>query len=103
MNTKALYIRHTAQPGKRDEVKKIWEKYARAYVEGAAGQIAYVYGFDDADPNAIIAYQLYSGEAATEDFVKQSWYSDYQRETAALLAGPSEFRSITPHWIKGAN
>ena len=101
MTTKALYIRHKAQPGKRDEVKRIWEKHARAYVEKASGQIVYVYGFDDSDPDAIVAYQLYSGDAATDDFVSQPWYADYQKETAALLAGPSEFRTITPQWIKG--
>lgn len=101
MSMKALYIRHKAQPGKRDEVKRVWEKYAREYVEGASGQIAYVYGFDDTDPDAIVAYQLYTGDAATDDFVNQSWYKDYQRETAALLVGQSEFRTITPQWIKG--
>ncbi|MFC6487058.1 putative quinol monooxygenase [Nitratireductor sp. GCM10026969] len=101
MSKKALYIRHKAQPGKREEVKRIWEKYARAYIEDADGQIAYVYGFDDTDPDAIVAYQFYDGEAGKEDFVKQPWYPDYERETAALLAGPSEFRTITPQWIKG--
>lgn len=101
MSTKALYIKHKAQPGRRDEVKRIWEKYARAYIEAANGHIAYVYGFDDSDPDAIVAYQLYSDEAGTDDFVKQPWYPDYERETAELLAGPSEFRSVTPQWVKG--
>ncbi|MBS3647160.1 antibiotic biosynthesis monooxygenase [Pseudaminobacter sp. 19-2017] len=101
MSKKALYIRHRAQPGKREEVKRIWEKYARAYIEGANGHVAYVYGFDDNDPDAIVAYQLYTDEAGTDDFVKQPWYPDYERETAALLAGPSEFRTITPQWTKG--
>lgn len=101
MNRKALYIRHKAQPGKRDEVKRIWEKYARAYIDKADGQIAYVYGFDDNDPDAIVAYQLYTGEAGSDDFVNQPWFKDYEEETAALLAGPSEFRTITPQWIKG--
>ncbi len=102
MSRKAFYVRHQAKPGKRDEVKRIWEKYARAYVEDMQGQIYYVYGYDDTDPNAIIAYQLSDGEAGTDDFVKQPWFADYQRETAALLAAPTELRSITPQWVKGA-
>ncbi len=36
----------------------------------------------------------------TDEFINQPWYGDYERETAALLAGPSEFRTITPQWIK---
>lgn len=101
MNKKALFIRHKAQPGKRDEVKRIWEMYVRVYVETANGHLVYVYGFDDNDPDVIVAYQLYSDEAGTEDFAKQPWYADYERETAALLVGPSEFRTMTPQWIKG--
>lgn len=101
MSAKALYIRHKALPGKRDQVKHIWEKYARAYIESAKGQLAYVYGFDENNPDTIVAYQLFTGEAATNDFVNQSWYADYQRETAALLAEPSKFRTIVPQWTKG--
>jgi quinol monooxygenase YgiN len=101
MSKKALYIRHKVQPGKREEVRRIWEKYARAYIESAGGQLAYFYGFDDNDPEVIVAYQLYTDDTGADDFVKQPWYADYERETAALLAEPSEFRTITPQWIKG--
>jgi quinol monooxygenase YgiN len=101
MTTKALYIRLKAQPGKREEVRRVWEKYARSYIASNGAQIAYFYGFDDHDPDVIVAYQVYSAELATDDFVKQPWYSNFATETEALLAEPSEFCSITPQWIKG--
>ena len=97
---KALYIRHRALPGKREEVLRIWETYARDYVDRAEGQVVYVYGFDETDPDAVIAYQLFTDNAGTDGFTSQPWYEAYQAETAALLAGPSEFRSIAPQWIK---
>ena len=100
MSKKALYIRHKAKPGKREEVKRIWERYARPYVEAADGQLAYVYGVDDKDPDTIVAYQLLADASGADEFINQPWYGDYERETAALLAGPSEFRTITPQWIK---
>lgn len=101
MTGKVLYIRHKALPGKREEVMRIWEKYARTYIEGSSNQLVYVYGFDDDDPDAIVAYQVYIPVTGADAFVKQPWYPDYERETAALLAEPSEFRMITPQWIKG--
>ena len=101
MGNKALYIRHRAKAGKRDEVRRIWEKYARAYIERAEGQLVYVYGFDDNDPDVIVAFQLMTDGRGADEFVKQPWYRDYEGETAALLDGPSEFRTITPQWIKG--
>jgi hypothetical protein len=94
MSKKALLIRHKAKPGKREDVKRIWEMYARPYVEAADGQLVYVYGFDDKDPDVTDA-------SGADEFIKQPWYGEYERETAALLAGPSEFRTITPQWIKG--
>lgn len=100
MSKKALYIRHKAKPGKREDVKRIWETYARPYVEAADGQLVYVHGFNDQDPDVIVAYQLMADASGADEFINQPWYGDYERETAALLAGPSEFRTITPQWIK---
>ena len=102
MSTSALFIRHTALPGKRDEVRRVWEKYAQAHVAGSAGQLAYFYCYDDTDPDAIVVFQLHADGDSAKEFVKQPWYADYQRETEALLAGPSEFRMATPQWTKGA-
>jgi hypothetical protein len=59
-----------------------------------------VYGFDDQDPDVIVAYQLMADASGADEFINQPWYGDCERETAALLAGPSEFRTITPQWIK---
>ena len=101
MSKSALFIRHNALPGKRDEVKRVWEKYAQAYVAGSRGQLAYFYCYDDSDRDAIIVFQLHADGDSAEDFVKQPWYVDYQRETEALLAGPSEFRLAAPQWSKG--
>lgn len=102
MSEKALYIRHKAQPGKREEVRRVWEKYARPYIAGNGAQVAYVYGFDDNDPDVIVAYQVHDSTNGADDFARQPWYADYERETAALLAEPSEFRVITPQWIKAS-
>ncbi|TAK48595.1 MAG: hypothetical protein EPO23_08220 [Xanthobacteraceae bacterium] len=66
------------------------------------GQLAYCYCYDDNDPDTIVVFQLGADQASGQDFVKQPWFADYERETAALLAGPSEFRSATPQWVKGA-
>lgn len=71
MSTKALYIRHKALPGKRDDVKRIWEKYARAYIDNAAGHVVYIYSFDDSDPDVVVAYQAHNGADAAEDFASQ--------------------------------
>ena len=102
MSKGALFIRHHAKPGRRDEVRRIWEKYARGYVAGSNGQLTYCYCYDDNDSDAIVVFQLHADPDSAQEFVKQPWFADYERETAALLAGPSEFRAATPQWVKGA-
>ena len=98
----AAIVRHKAKPGKRDEVRRIWEKYARDYVAGSNGTLSYYYCYDDNDPDTIVAFQLSADATGLQDFVKQPWFADYQRETAELFAGPSEIRSVTPQWMKGS-
>ena len=102
MSKGALFIRHQTKPGKRDEVRRIWEKYARDYVAGTKGQLAYYYCYDDNDPDAIVVFQLHADPGSSQDFVKQPWYAAYEAEVSPLLTGESEFVSATPHWIKGA-
>jgi quinol monooxygenase YgiN len=102
MSKSATFVRHTAKPGKRDEVRRIWEKYVRDYVAGSDRTLSYYYCYDDNDPDVVIAFQLAPDQASGQEFVKHPWFADYQRETAALLAGPSEVRTATPQWVKGA-
>jgi quinol monooxygenase YgiN len=96
----AFYVRHKARPGKRDELRTVWEKYARAYIATADVQLAYFYCYDDNDPDVIVAFQLCTDRAGVDDFVKQPWFRDYEAETAALLAEPSEYKAVTPVWTK---
>ncbi len=99
----ALYVRHRALPGRRDDLRLVWEKYARAYLQAADVQLAYFYCYDDNDPDVIVAFQLCTDQAGVEDFVKQPWFAAYEADTAALIAAPSEFRTVTPLWVKGVN
>ena len=102
MSKSATFVRHKAKPGRRDDLRRIWEKYVRDYVAGSDGALSCYYCYDDNDPDTVIVFQLAADQASGQEFVKQPWFADYQRETAALLAGPSEFRTATPQWVKGA-
>ena len=82
MSKSATFVRHKAKPGKRDELWRIWERYVRDYVAGSDSALA-------------------ADRASGQEFVKRPWYADYQRETAAVLAGQSEFCMATPQWVKG--
>lgn len=102
MSKSATFVRHKAKPGRRDDLRRVWEKYVRDYVAGSKAALSCYYCYDDNDPDTVIVFQLGADQANGQEFVKQPWFADYQRETAALLAGTSELRTATPQWVKGA-
>jgi hypothetical protein len=50
MNRIATYVRHKAKPGRRDDVRRIWEKYARDYVAGGNDTLSYYYCYATMTP-----------------------------------------------------
>ena len=102
MSKSATFVRHKAKPGRRDDLRRVWDKYVCDYVAGNSDALSCYYCYDDNDPDTIIVFQLAADQASAQEFVKQPWFADYQRETAALLAGQSELRTATPQWVKGA-
>jgi quinol monooxygenase YgiN len=102
MSKSATFVRHKAKPGRRDDLRRVWDKYVRDYVAGNDGALSCYYCYDDNDPDTVIVFQLAADQALGQEFVKQPWFADYQRETAALLDGSSELRVATPQWVKGA-
>jgi quinol monooxygenase YgiN len=101
MSKIALFIKHTAKPGMRDEVRKVWEKHLQPEAAQNPAHEAYFYCYDDNDPDLICVFQLYADRTGPQEFVKQPWYEAYQAEVGPLLTGESEFRTVTPFWIKG--
>jgi quinol monooxygenase YgiN len=80
MTTLALIIKHKTQPGKREEVRKVWEKHLAPAIAFNRGHTDYFYCFDNTDPNSICAFQLYSSVEASQDLLNTSSYAAYLKE-----------------------
>ena len=55
----AVFIEHRVQPGRRDEVRAVWEKWMRPAILANDAHEAYAYTFDGNDPDVIRAFQQY--------------------------------------------
>lgn len=102
MSKAALFIKHRALPGKRDEVRRIWEKHLKPRVAANPAHEAYFYCFDDNDPDTICVFQQYAARASSQEFLEAPWYAAYVNEVSPLLAGKAEINVVTPVWAKGA-
>ncbi|MES2642372.1 MAG: antibiotic biosynthesis monooxygenase [Myxococcota bacterium] len=100
MSNVALFIKHMTLPGKRDEVRRVWEKHMAPAVSANPSHTAYFYCFDNADPDAICAFQQYASAEAAAEFLKTDSYLAYLQEVEPLLAGPPNVTSLTPMWSK---
>lgn len=97
MDKSASFLTLKAKPGQRDEVRRVWEKYARDYIAGST--LGFYYGYDAADPDRILVFGL-GDPAAMQAFAQQPWFPDYQRDTHALLVAPGEIRRVTLQYAK---
>ena len=100
MSNTALFIRHRAKPGRRDDVRRVWDKYVRPRAEANPGHAAYFFCYDDADPDMICVFQLYTDKQAMEAFSKEPWYPEYLREVSQVVVAPPEIRAATLVWNK---
>ena len=102
MSKVALFIKHKSLPGKRDEVRRVWERHMQPQIAQNKAHQAYFYCYDDNDPDSICVYQQYSDHESSQAFLKNPSYAVYLKESRLLLAGEPEITAATPVWIKGA-
>ncbi|MGH9898600.1 MAG: putative quinol monooxygenase [Pyrinomonadaceae bacterium] len=102
MTKVALFVMHKTQPGKRDQVRKVWERHMQPNIASNPGHEAYFYCFDNTDPDSICAFQIYTNSESLQEFLKTESYATYLKEIKPLLAEPPQVTSFTPMWIKGS-
>jgi quinol monooxygenase YgiN len=100
MQKTALFIRHQAHPGKRDDVRRVWEKHVKPRVATNPTHEAYFFCYDNSDPDIICVFQLYTDLVSMQDFLKGPWYSDYLNEVGQFVAVPPLITPATLVWAK---
>jgi len=100
MSKTALFIRHQAKPGKRDDVRRIWEQHVKPRVEANPGHEAYFFCYDETDPDVICVFQLYTDVDARHTFTEGSCYPAYLNDLAEFVNAPPQITHATPVWTK---
>jgi len=99
----ALFVRHRARPGRRDDVRRVWEKYVKPRAAANPAHLAYYFCNDAADPDVVCVFQLYASGAAMQEFLAGAWYPDYLTEIAAVVAEPPQIMPASLVWAKPAS
>jgi quinol monooxygenase YgiN len=101
MSKVALIVKTRTQPGKRDEVRRLFEKRLGPRALANTSQEVVVWCADDSDPDVFYLFEIYADRAAWQANSQAPWFSEYLQEAGPLLTGSSEFASAAPLWAKG--
>ena len=100
MTKTALFIRHQAKPGKRGDVRRVWEKYVKPRAAANPAHEEYFFCLDSKDTDVICVFQLYTSEAAMQEFLRGAWYADYLNEVSQFVAIPPLITPADLVWAK---
>ena len=98
----ATFIKIKARPGKREQVKQIWEKIVKPHVESEEGVEHSFFCYAIEDDDTICLFEFITDPSKFEAAMKSEWFLDYMEQLKPLLAGPPERIMTTPVWAKGA-
>lgn len=101
MPKQAMFITTRTKPGRRDEVRRLYEEHLAPRATDNAAQELVVWCADQADPDVFHLFEIYRDAAAAEAAGQAPWFWEYLGLVAPLLEGQPEVRTATPSWAKG--
>jgi quinol monooxygenase YgiN len=96
-----LILSARTQPGRRDDVRALWDRHLRPRAEGNAAQELYLFCEDERDADAFHLVEVYSDPAAARENAQAPWFAAYMREVGPLMAGRPSMVSARAVWAKG--
>jgi quinol monooxygenase YgiN len=98
----AVLISGRTQPGKRDEVHRLFAAHLAPRAIANPSQPIVVWCADNGDPDAFYLWEVYTDPAAMEANGRAPWFGLYIGAVGPLLAGQPEVMTATPMWVKPA-
>lgn len=101
MGTLAIVVKTTTQPGKRDEVHRLYREMMAPRAEENEAQEVVVWCADGNDADSFFLFEMYRDMEAMRANAGAEWFGEYMSAVAPMLAGESEVLMGTPLWSTG--
>ncbi|HHR85215.1 MAG TPA: hypothetical protein ENL23_02570 [Candidatus Acetothermia bacterium] len=96
----ALFVKLRAKPGKRDEVKMLWEEHVKPHSESEDAVDISCYCYAAEEENTIWLFELLSSPSVAKKAMQSEWFAAYQNAIGPLLMAPPKINTATPVWVK---
>ncbi len=101
MSKAVLIIKTKTKPGKREEVRRLFEKHLGPRAQQNPKQELVVWCADDKDADVFYLFEIYSDPSAPQANAQAPWFFEYLQQVQPLISDMSEVMSATPLWAKG--
>lgn len=97
----ALILTVRTKPGRRDELRALWDEHLRPRAEENGAQELYLYCYDAHDGDLVHMIEVYGDPEEMQRNAQATWLAEYMRAAAPLIAGPPRMVTAEPKWAKG--
>ena len=101
MGDLAMVITTRTQPGRRDEVERLYKEMLAPRAEQNDSQEVVVWAADQHDPDVFYLFEIYSDGEAMGANASAPWFGEYMAAVGPLLAGEPTVGMGQPRWSKG--
>jgi quinol monooxygenase YgiN len=101
MTKMTLILSIKTKPGRRADLRALWNEHLRARVEASDAQELYLFCEDAEDPDVVRLVEVYNDPAAIQANAQAPWFAAYMEAAAPLLAGPPDLARGETVWAKG--
>lgn len=96
-----LSVKIKCRPGKRDDVKALWEERVKPHAIENNNLFFSCYSFANEDPDTIILFEVLDDAAVLTSLYQEEWFKAYLGAMTPLLAEPPQIFTGSPVWTKG--
>ncbi len=100
MSKVAMWVRLPLKPGVRAEAATAFQ-VAVDNVQSEADTLVYILHEEEADPDALFVYELYTDQAALIAHSSADWFKSFGPTLAPFMAGRPEMHFLAPVTGKG--
>lgn len=100
MNNFGILVLFHAKPGRRDDIKQVWETYVKDHAASSTDLLCSMYNYGLEDENLIILYEIMKDNLVLARAFEESWFQDYLLALKPYLEKPPENIVFTNLWSK---
>lgn len=100
MDTLGIIVRIRAKPGKREDIRALWEQRLKPRAEDCDAIDVYFACNDDNDENVLLVFEHYTDREIFQQNVQSTWMAEWVVEVSPLLDGEPEASFGSPFWVK---